>query len=62
MDADDRRIRAYLAAAAELERAWPEILAQTEGADLRPAHAILVDWAERCLPTSPPGIPPATNS
>jgi hypothetical protein len=62
MDADDRRIRAYLAAAAELERAWPETQARTEGADLPEAHAILVECAERCLPTVPPGIPPATSS
>jgi hypothetical protein len=62
MDADDRRIRTYLAAATELERAWPEIRAQTATADLTEAHAILVDWAERCLPTSPAGLPPETSS
>jgi len=62
MDADDRRIRAYLAAAAGLERAWPEIQAQSASAGLAEAHAILVDWAERCLPILPPGILPGTSS
>jgi hypothetical protein len=62
MDADDRRIRAYLAAAAGLERAWPEVQATTAGMRLREAHAVVVDCARRWLPTVPDGIPPATSS
>jgi hypothetical protein len=62
MDADDRRIRTYIAAAEGLENAWPKIQAQTAGLRLREAHPIAVDWAERCLPKIPGGIPPATSS
>lgn len=61
MDEDDRRIRAYLAAASGLERAWRDDQARIASAPLRDAHAILVEWAERCLPTSL-AIPPATSS
>jgi hypothetical protein len=62
MDADERRIHAYITAAAGLERAWPEIQAATTRLRLREAHPILVEWAERCLPTTPEPIPPATSS
>ena len=62
MDADDRRVRAYLAATPGLEKAWPEIQRETVGLPLRKAHAILVDSALRCLPTSSGAIPPATSS
>ena len=61
MDADDRRIRAYLAAATGLEHAWPEIQALTAGLPLGEAHSIVVDWADRCLSTAP-DIPPETSS
>jgi len=62
MDEADRRVRAYLSAAKELERAWPEVQAQTAGRSLGEAHAILVDWAERCLPILPPDLRRETNS
>lgn len=65
MDADDRRIRAFLAATAELERAWPDVQSKVDHLPLRRAHAVLVDYAQRCLPVSPsaPGeSSPATSS
>jgi hypothetical protein len=61
MDADDRRIRSYIAAASGLEQAWPEVRSLTAGRPLPEAHSILVDWAERCLPKAP-DIPPAISS
>jgi hypothetical protein len=62
MEADERRIRAYVAAATGLERAWPEVQAATADRRLSSAHPIVVDWAERCLPTAPAWTPPATSS
>jgi hypothetical protein len=62
MDEDEGRIRAYLAAASGLERAWLDVVRRTAGLPLRRAHALVVDCAERCLPTSPERLPPATGS
>jgi hypothetical protein len=61
MDEDERRIRTYLSAAEPLGRVWTEIQARMANTPLRDAHAILLEWAERCLPTSPT-IPPGTSS
>jgi hypothetical protein len=61
MDIDERRVQSYLAAARPLEAVWPRIQEETAGLKLGAAHAVVVDWAERCLPTSPP-TPPATGS
>jgi hypothetical protein len=61
MDADDRRLRAFLSASAALARAWPEIATKTDRLPLGQAHAILVDYAQRCLPISPPA-PRETSS
>jgi hypothetical protein len=52
IDADARRIEAYLAAAEALQRAWPALEAQLEALPLRAAHALVVGCAEQCLPTS----------
>lgn len=62
MDEDDRLIRTYLAAAATLQEAWPEIQDRTAGLGLGAAHAVHVEWAERCLPTSPSSPPRGTGS
>lgn len=56
------RILLEIAAAAGLEKVWPDIQRQTAGLPLHKAHALLVDSAPRCLPTSPGLIPPATSS
>jgi hypothetical protein len=62
MDEDDRRVRSYLAAAERLQAAWPEIQARSMGLGLGAAHAVLVEWAERCLPTSPADPDTGTGS
>jgi len=62
MDTDARRMRSYVEATAGLESVWPQVQGRTAGLPLRQAHAIAVDFAERCLPTTPGGKPPATSS
>jgi hypothetical protein len=62
MDADAQRIRAFVAATAAFNRAWPGMQTRTAGLPLRAAHAIIVESAQRCLPTTPPALPPATSS
>lgn len=58
MDADQRRVRAYLAASQPLAKAWPEIEQRMAGLPLRRAHPLVVAFAERWLPT----VNPATSS
>ncbi|HLQ37698.1 MAG TPA: hypothetical protein VK348_07850 [Planctomycetota bacterium] len=58
MDADASRIRTYLQASELLARVWSEIEQRTAGLPLRRAHAIVVGYAERWLPT----VIPATSS
>src|SRR5689334_2421269 len=58
MDADARRMRAYVQSAAALERAWPEVRDRTATLPLRQAHAVVVEHAQRCLPTTPTGDAP----
>jgi len=53
MDADGKRMRAYLAAAAPLERQWPELERQIAALPLRRAHDLVVACASQCLPTMP---------
>ena len=62
MDADERRIRAYLEAASDLQRSWPGLQARIAGRPLLEAHAAVVECAQQCLPTRPGGRPPATAS
>jgi hypothetical protein len=62
MDEDDRRVCSYLAAAERLQAAWPEIQVRSMGLGLGAAHAVLVEWAERCLPTSPADPDTGTGS
>lgn len=62
MDADSRRVGTFLSATAAFERVWPEVRTRTAGLPLRSAHAIVVDYAQRCLPMTPAGLPPATSS
>jgi hypothetical protein len=62
MDADARRVHAFMAAAAGLDRVWPEVQARTAGLPLRAAHGVVVDFAQRCLPTQPIGSSPGTSS
>lgn len=53
MDADRLRIGAYLAAARDLEAHWPEVDHRTAGLPLQRAHEVVVECAERWLPTVP---------
>ena len=62
MDEDDRRVRSYLAAAANLQDAWPTFQARCDGQPLGAAHEVLVEWAERCLPITLTSPPPGTAS
>jgi len=62
MDEDERRVRSYLRAAQSLEAAWPRIQERCAGLGLGAAHAVLVEWAERCLPTSPADPERGTSS
>jgi len=59
MDADAARMRAYLMAMERFQQAWPEAQAKMAGLPLRAAHSLVVDCAERCLPTA---LPPVTSS
>jgi hypothetical protein len=58
MGEDRSRGHAYVQAAAPYAEVWSSSAARLEGPPLRRAHALVVDWAQRCLPT----IPPDTNS
>jgi len=62
MDEDDRRVRAYLAASVEFEREWQRIHESLVDLPLREAHDVLVESAQRWLPTTPGGSPPAISS
>jgi hypothetical protein len=62
MDEDERRVRSYLSAAGTLQRAWPSIQARCDGRTLGESHGVLVEWAERCLPITPPPPPRRTDS
>lgn len=53
MDADRLRIGGYLAAARDLETHWPELERRVAGLPLRRAHQVVVECAERWLPTVP---------
>jgi hypothetical protein len=55
MDADTRRVRAYLGATADWTKTWPTVEGATSGLPLRAAHRIVVESARQCLPTLVPG-------
>ncbi len=55
--ANERRLRRYLAAAAEWASRWPAAEAGTAGLPLGLAHAALIAQAERLLPFEPPEEP-----
>jgi hypothetical protein len=53
--AEDRtRIHAYVQAAVAYAEAWSSSAPQLEGLPLHRAHELAVDWAQKCLPTTPP--------
>lgn len=54
MDRDVDRIRGYLTASQPWMSVWPEVEQQTAGKSLRRAHAVVVAYAERWLPTTNP--------
>ncbi len=62
MAEDRRRIEAYVRASADFARCWTLEQARLNGLPLRRSHALVVDWAATCLPTSPPYPDRATSS
>lgn len=61
--AEDRsRIEAYVRASADFARCWALEQSRLTGLPLRRSHALVVDWAATCLPTSPPDPDRATSS
>jgi hypothetical protein len=61
MDADAKRLHAYIACQGAMQRQWPRIQARTASLPLRQAHAVVVESAAQCLPMAPPTLP-ATSS
>jgi len=57
MHANEKRLRRYLAAAAEWAARWPSVETGIAGLPLGLAHAALTDQAERALPFEPPEEP-----
>lgn len=53
MDADERRMMAFVEAAARMRQQWPELERTTAALPLPAAHQAMVACAERCLPTTP---------
>lgn len=53
MDADAARLAGYVRAAETFRQHWPATERRLDGMALRAAHAVMVDSAERWLPTAP---------
>jgi len=58
MRADEKRLQAYMDAAAPWAAAWPEVARETSGQPLNRAHEIVVSRAESLLPFRVEGMAP----